>query len=103
MADKHVFIFENDIYEIPEYMRDGLELYVQMGVVPGDFLSAVIANDLKKAVMYADVNNMRNLPAYANFFYNYAPVDCWGSVQNLNDWHNKGGLIGIRSRREQAA
>ena len=75
-----------EIYEIPEYMREGIELYVEKGVRPGNFLQSVISNKLKESVMYADDVNMANLPAYANYFYNHAPVHCWGSEKMMESW-----------------
>ncbi len=71
---------------IPEYMRHGLTDYVNDGVPPGQFLAAIICNDLKAAVMYADDTNLENIPAYVNFFYNHAPMPCWGSKQAMDSW-----------------
>lgn len=83
---------------IPGYMHDSIEEYVQLGVKPGDFLCAVISNNLKEAVMYADDINLSNLPAYVNYFYNYAPLECWGSRIEMERWIKKGGLIGVREK-----
>lgn len=88
-------------YLVPDYMRDGIEVYVQLGKPPGDFLTAVICNDLKKAVVYADDINIGNLAAFVNYFYNYAPLECWGSEQRFENWIAQGGLIGIRRIKEQ--
>jgi hypothetical protein len=81
-----VFSYGFKVYEIPDRMREGIELYINCGVLPGSFLQAVIKNDLKQAVMYADDENMANLPAYANYFYNHAPHDCWGSENLMESW-----------------
>ena len=83
-------------FEVPEYMRDGLEYYIQLGLNPGDFLTAVIINDLKGAVQAADEINIGNIPAYVNYLYNHAPVGCWGSVQHYEAWVEDGGLIGLQ-------
>lgn len=74
-----------DFY-IPDRMMDGIKRYIEVGIRPGDFLCAVISNDLKAAVSLADDENIRNLPAYIAYFYNNAPETCWGSPQNLLDW-----------------
>lgn len=84
-----IFQHEFNVFEIPERMRDGVELYVNSGIRPGSFLQAVISNKLKEAVMWADGENMANLPAYANFFYNFAPHDCHGSEKIMEDWITK--------------
>jgi len=86
---------------IPGYMREGIEEYVQLGTEPGDFLGAVISNNLKAAVLYADDINIANLPAYVNYFYNYAPIDCWGSEAEMERWVESGGLIGIRNPKQK--
>ena len=84
--DKYTFFYGSVMYQIPEYMRSGLEDYIDNKTPGGSFLSAVISNDLCGAVACADENNMRNLPAYANFLHNYAPYDCWGSLEKMNAW-----------------
>lgn len=73
-------------YQIPDYMREGINRYIEHGIEPGSFLTAVIQNDFVNAVAQADDNNIRNLPAYANYFYNHAPSQCWGSAEVMNEW-----------------
>lgn len=102
-TDKFTFPSGYQIFEVPEYMRDSLEEYVQLGRPVGDFLTAVICNDLKEAVMYADDNNIAQLPAYANYFYNYAPRECWGSRAAMERWIEAGGLIGLTHKKAKTA
>jgi hypothetical protein len=73
---------------IPERMMDGINLYVEHGIPPGDFLCAVITNDLSEACGRADDENIDNLPAYVAYFYNEAPSLCWGSVEKMQAWIN---------------
>ena len=79
---------------IPEYMESGVNDYVSMGLGQGSFLKAIICNDLKAAVMAADHVNMRNIPAYVEYFYNHAPFECWGSNEKYDAWVAKGGING---------
>lgn len=74
-----------DFY-IPERMMPGIKSYIEERLLPGNFLRGVISNDLKTAVMYADEENIRNLPAYVSYFYNHAPMDCWGSEEAMRRW-----------------
>jgi len=83
------FTYGHHTFIIPEYMRDAIKLYLERGIEPGDFLSAVICNDLREAVGRADDVNIYNLPAYVNFFYNHAPHGCWGSPENMKAWMEK--------------
>jgi hypothetical protein len=75
-------------FYIPDKMMPSIELYIKEGVPPGDFLTAIICNDLKEACGRADNENIRNLPAYAAFFYNNAPADCHGSKEIMKKWIN---------------
>lgn len=79
---------------IPEYMIGGLRRYIEQGIEPGSFLSAVLANDLKEAVGRTDDVNRNRLGDYVMFFYNYAPGDCWGSDEKFQAWLKRGGLQG---------
>lgn len=63
---------------IPDYMRGGIIRYYENGIPPGDFLTAVIDNDLSEACGRADETNQRCLFAYMSWFYNYAQHGTWG-------------------------
>jgi hypothetical protein len=80
---------------IPARMMSGIKRYIMEGILPGDFLQAVIRNDLKVSFMHADDENIENMFAYAAFFYNEAPVIAWGSKEDMKSWSAKGGLIGM--------
>ena len=73
-------------FKIPDYMMPALQRYIVHGVIPGDFLQAVICNDLKKAVEHADDANLEVLPAYVFYLYNRAPMQCWGSREKMLEW-----------------
>jgi hypothetical protein len=71
---------------IPSHMMQAMHHYVATGEVSSDFLRAVIDNNLKEAVMYADSSNVRILHIYVMWFYNRAPMNCWGSPDKRNTW-----------------
>jgi len=73
-------------YQIPEYMREGILLYLLDGYPPGDFLCAIIDNNLKEACHAADSTNIRLLPAYVAFFYNCAPLLSWGLPNSMRGY-----------------
>lgn len=81
---KEVYTFRE--FYIPFRMMDSLQRYIEDHVKPGDFLSAVISNDLRSAVVTADDENIYLLPTYIGFFYNEAPVSCWGSKETFKTW-----------------
>ena len=71
---------------IPEYMIGGLERWINHHIKPGDFLCAVLANDLTEACGRADDTNQHILFAYVEFLHNYAPSQCWGSPEKVRQW-----------------
>ena len=75
-------------------MIDGVRNYLEKGRAPGDFLLAVITNDLKRACERADLHNQHLLYDWVFFFYNYAPLECWGNAEKVDAWMRDGGYIG---------
>lgn len=71
---------------VPEHCRPGLIDYLVEGRPPGDFLRAVLENDLKDACGRADHINLRALPEYVRFLYNHAPAPSWGSPEKVQQW-----------------
>lgn len=74
-------IYRCNGYYIPPRMMDAIRRYIDHGVLPGEFLIAVISNDLREAVGRADDENRKNLMAFVGYFYNEAPSTCWGSKE----------------------
>lgn len=71
-------------------MRTALVRWVDRGEAPGDFLQAVIRNDLRNAVLRADSENLPLLPTYLHWLYWNAPAPCSGSQAAYDDWLGKG-------------
>jgi len=79
---------------LPEHIRGGVQRYIENGIRPGDFLQAVISNDLRESFIRADDTNIERMYDIICFFYNQAPLNCWGSAEHLAAWMKKGGLLG---------
>jgi len=75
-----------------------LRRYVDDGCPTGDFLEAVLSNDLFDACGRADADNLITLAEIVAWIYNEAPSTCHGSRQRYADWIEK-----HRVRREGAA
>lgn len=74
-------------YELlPEDLRDGFKMYIEHGVPPGHFITAVLRNDLKEACARADLHNRKKLYDLVFWLYNYAPNSCWGSPALVHNW-----------------
>lgn len=88
---------------LPEHMRESMRLYVEQGIIPGDFLQAVLSNDLITTLALADPANMAALKDYQYFLHNEVPAECFGSTEEMYDWHDIGGLQGFRSQSVSCA
>jgi hypothetical protein len=75
--------------ELPEHMVRALKRYVSHGDDPGNFLRAVLANDLISACDKADSINIKLLPQYARYMYNNMPAGSWGSTERISAWRHK--------------
>lgn len=65
---------------LPERMQGDMKRYVEEGIPPGDFLRAVLENKIAR------------MWEFANFLYNELPSGCWGTVEKVVAWIQKGGL-----------
>jgi hypothetical protein len=85
-----------DYRHIRPDIRDALDAWGS-GEAPccGDFLRAVLSNDLMGAVGRADDDNLRALPAIASYIYNELPGNCHGSREIVSAW-----IIEQRARME---
>jgi hypothetical protein len=76
-------------FYIPPHMMEALQRYIEKHEEVGDFLRAVISNDLCDACSRADDENIAQLPAFVGYLYNKAPQGCWGSKEAYRNWTNK--------------
>ncbi len=75
-----------DELTIPRSIEDGLRRYVQDHCPTGDFLYAVLSNDLMEAMGRADENNRVALFEICTYIWNYLPGACWGSKEKVDRW-----------------
>ena len=73
---------------IPEWTKQTIDNYVHKGWEPGDFVRAVMANDLMASYSRADDNNTRHMVDIVRYVYNKTPVNCHGSYKIVEDWLN---------------
>lgn len=73
-------------FYISDRMMPGIKRYIEDGIQPGRFLTAIIQNNFSEVCGQADDENIQNLPAYAAYFYNEAPSDCWGTKEKMTAW-----------------
>lgn len=71
---------------VPNEIRAGLKQYAERRVRCGDFLHAVLENDLKGAIGKADPTNIQILPAIVTYVFDSIPAVAWGSSARVKDW-----------------
>jgi hypothetical protein len=71
---------------LPENIKSTLDMYVSHRIPTGDFLYAVLTNDLFAALSRADDLNRYRLYEICNYIYNSIPFNCWGSKETVNAW-----------------
>jgi hypothetical protein len=81
--DRIVFVKEQCV---PPHLAAGIVRWVYEHRRPGGFLTAVLENDLARAVSLADDESWIGLRRLVEFF-NYAlPAPCWGSKEAVKRW-----------------
>ena len=77
---------------IPDYMHEGILAYVHDGRPTGSFLRAVLTGNFREMCNRADNENQKKFYEWGFFLYNYAPMACWGSEENVTNWINHKGM-----------
>ncbi len=72
---------------------EGLMRYRDHHIRTGDFLRAVLENNLSEAILRADDENLKDIHEIVLFCYNELPVASWGSPEKVRQWINITGEI----------
>ena len=67
-------------------MVGAMRRYLEHGLVPGHFLTAVLSNDLMEAAGRADDENRAALFDWVKWLYNEAPRGSFGSPEAVKAW-----------------
>jgi hypothetical protein len=75
---------------LPEYMHRSVTAWIEEGQpnpnAMGAFLRAVLQNRLVEAFATADTENETAMWMWVRFLRDYAPPDCWGSMEAMSSW-----------------
>lgn len=74
---------------VPAHLLPGLEAWRDDGVVPGDFLCAVLRNDLAGAFLRADEVSAASMQAIVWWCWNNLPASSWGGEDAMRAWRRK--------------
>lgn len=88
-------IWATGLDQFPQLLHNGLINHVLIGRPAGDFLNAVLCNDLMEAVARADGQNVTRLRAIMVFLHNFTPKLCRGSAAAVKAWRDDGGALSI--------
>jgi hypothetical protein len=77
--------------KLPQSLRRGMRRYIEDGVLPGGFLTAVLEDSLSQAMGRADEENRERLYDIVSFIYHEAPGMCWGSPAKVKAWKDHAG------------
>ncbi|RKX65237.1 MAG: hypothetical protein DRP42_05075 [Tenericutes bacterium] len=75
-----------DYTGLPEHMQAVARDYIETHYLPGDFLQAVLANNLVMAFARADATNAAAMQQWASWLYNECPSQAWGSPEKIKAW-----------------
>ena len=81
--------------ELPQRLREPVKRYIEEGAMPGDFLNAVICNNLVYAFSRADDEMAEKLEEIAFWAYNHIPSRAFGSHKKMIQWNQERGLKGL--------
>lgn len=84
------WVFPGDIL-VPVNHIDAVEKWVNYGIQPGGFVTAVLQNDFQLAVVRADRSNLLVLPEWARLL-DRLPPGSYGSRGNVTLWAEHRGL-----------
>ena len=71
---------------IPQHTKYQIDEYVNNYMPPGDFVRAVLSNNLMEAFMRADDINMHCMKDIMKYVYNDIPSTCHGSAEIVDLW-----------------
>lgn len=74
---------------IPQRTLDSIHRYVEHGIEPGSFVTAVLENNLVEAVGRADLENSAALADIVRYVYNEIPGQAWGNPNKVRAWLKK--------------
>lgn len=78
-----------DSSKIELRFKESIDRYVEHKVPTGDFLKAVLENDLAGALGRADLEAMDNIRHIVCYIWNEVPSQCWGSKEKVSKWMNE--------------
>ena len=86
MTKKQIEEFRFHGKSIPVHMISAVFWYFNHHRRPGDFLLALLENDLMVALRRGDYQNLEALRVWGSFLHNEAPSNAYGSPEKVAAW-----------------
>ena len=83
------------LHKFPPALMPGIVRHVIAGGRVGDFLTAVLNNDLMDALGKADLGNRAGMFDITCFIHNHTPNLCHGSPAKVKAWQAEEGALGF--------
>lgn len=80
---------QDKYYPVSDIILESLERYLEHGIMPGSFLTAVLENNLCEAFGRADSFNTMNMKNIVGYVYNHVPSNAWGSPEKVSNYLNQ--------------
>jgi hypothetical protein len=81
----------------PEHLWGGFNRYVENGIRPGSFLTAVFEGDFHEMCRRGGEDAIKELWPVVMYLHNKCPNGCFGSRERVNNWIERGGHEGLMS------
>ncbi len=82
-------------------VKGEIDRHVKHGCPCGDFVTAVLDNDLKEAFGRADDKNTATMREIVTYIYNHVPIGCQGSKLKRQAWQAHGGREGVVAEHQE--
>ena len=83
------------VNRVPEHMQAAALRYMLHGLKPGQFLTALLYNDLLETFARADNTNHDAVHDWLKWLYNCCPGNSYGSAERVAEWIAHEGLDGV--------
>lgn len=83
---REIKLLPDEYYPLREDLYGALERYLNLGIMPGSFLTAVLENKLCEAFGRADHMNEANMKNIIGYVYNHLPFNSWGSAEKVQGY-----------------
>lgn len=76
----------HDYGQIRQNIVEGINRHALLHEPKGDFLTAVLSNNLREAFARADNGNQKTMHQIVSYCHNQIPGVCWGSPEKVKAW-----------------